>query len=260
MNQHYPDRHHPVFFLQDSLQAEGVQAEFNSRDERTKGMWGLIIGGKPFVWLIDNRWTHEAKTEDPSARDMIAKGALVCCAQKPDAERIGAKWLPLAVTPEYKPPATPVRQLTDVAFVGYIRDKGREQMLLDLNAHFSISVSQGHFGNAAVSAYHLARLGMNIPTRYGHPQAYDSANMRCFEILATGTPLVTAYQDYLSELGLEHGFNCFLYKSPQDCIEVILNALAQRDLAIIGKQAAQLANERHTYGHRAKQVLEWLRD
>lgn len=259
MNQFYPDRHHPVFMLQDALATEGVQAEFNNRDDRTKGMWGLIIDGKPFVWLIDNRWTHEAETEDPAARDMIAQGALVCCAQKPDAERIGAKWLPLAVTPEYMPPKEPVKPLFDVAFVGYIRDKGREQVLLDLNAHFSTSVSQGHFGNAAVSAYHQARLGINIPTRYGHPQSYD-VNMRVMEILATGTPLVTNDLPELKELGLLHGFNCFVYKSPQDCIDIIRSALTQYNLTNIGKNAVQLANERHTYGHRAKQVVEWLGD
>ncbi len=150
---YYPDRHHPVFFLQDTLTALGVRAEYNERDERTEGCWGLIIEGKPFIWLIDNRWPWERVNEDPAAAKLMERGALVCCAQKPDADRIGAKWLPLAVTPGYRPPLDPTQKLYDVGFVGYIHDEQRLAILKELSRHFTACNTSGVFGDSAVRVY-----------------------------------------------------------------------------------------------------------
>jgi hypothetical protein len=222
-------------------------------------MWSLEIDGRLVVWCIDIRWQHERDAHEMDIRGLQDNGALICCAQKQDAAHFGGKWLPLAVTPGYAPPEQPVTKLTDVAFVGYIRDKEREQMLLDINSKFSLSSVQGQFGADAVSNYHQARLGVNVPTRYGHPQAYDSANMRLFEVMATETPVVTPRAEYLADLGLVNEHNCFMYDSPQDLLDVIEKALSGRyDLDGIGEEASYLCNERHTYTHRATQVMEWL--
>ena len=257
MNQYYPDRHHPIYFLQDALESEGVNSEFH-RDELSRGLWGLEVNGRMVVWLIDIRWQHERDSHEQSVRQLIADGALVMAAQKPDTEYFGCGWLPLAVTPGYALPANPVKKLTDLGFVGYVRDKQREQGLLDLNTHHSLLITQGQFGDAAVSTYHQARLGINVPTRYGEPQAYDSANMRCFEILATGTPLVTAHEAYLVELGIVHGKTAFLYNNREHLSHVVATALQRDDLEIIGQAGVALVQERHTYQDRARQVLAWL--
>ncbi len=257
MNQTYPDRHHPIYFLQDALEAEGVASAFH-RDDQSRGLWGLKVNGQMLVWLIDIRWQHERDSHEDSVRQLMTDGALVMAAQKPDAEYFGCHWLPLAATPGYAPPPNPVKKLTDLAFVGYVRDKPREQALLDLNAHHSISIAQGQFGDAAVSAYHQARLGVNIPTRYGDAQAYDSANMRCFEILATGTPLVTAHEDYLDAMGIVHGKNAFLYHNREHLSHVVATALQRDDLEAVGQAALATVLERHTYLTRASQVMTWL--
>ena len=257
MNQTYPDRHHPIYFLQDALEAEGVASSFH-RDDQSRGLWGLEVNGRMLVWLIDIRWQHERDSHEDSVRQLMADGALVMAAQKPDADYFGCVWFPLAATPGYAPPQKPVTVLTDIAFVGYVRDKPREQGLLDLNARHSLSIAQGQFGDAAVSAYHQARLGVNIPTRYGDPQAYDSANMRCFEILATGTPLVTAHEDYLADLGIVHGNNAFLYHNRAHLASVVAQALQRDDLEEIGQAGIALVQRRHMYTHRAAQVIAWL--
>ena len=257
MNQFYPPKHHPIFFLQDALKVEGVVASFH-RDEKSKGLWGLDVNGRMCVWLIDIRWPHEKAAHESNIRALQEEGALVMCAQKPDAEYFDCEWFPLAASPEYYAPKKRPAPLTDLAMVGYVRDKGREQLLLDLNNQFTISIAQGVFGNEAVETYHQAKLGINIPTRYQDLNAYDSANMRCFEILATGTVLITSYEDYLVELGLIAGVNCFTYTSPQDCIAVVRQALDRDNLDTIGKNAVDLISDNHTYQHRAKQVLEWL--
>ncbi len=256
----YPDRHHPVFFLQDALTALGADAVFNGRDSRTEGCWGLIVNGKPMVWLIDNRHSHEAEKEDPAAKRLLDAGALVCHAQKPDMERVGGRWLPLAVTPGYGVPMLPRGIFVhDVGFVGYVRDTARMQMLTHVARHFRLSILQGEFGDQAVMNYIQSAVGLNIPTGYGAPDAYDSANMRCFEILATGTPLVTPHESYLMELGLQDSANCLTYKNGDDLLMVIRKAVDNPDWsARIGREGAKRAAERHTYEARARQVLEWL--
>lgn len=258
---YYPDRHHPVFFLQDALQALGADAVFNGRDDRTLGCWGLIVNGKPLVWLIDNRWPHEREKEDPAAAELIRRGALVTCAQKPDAERVGAKWLPLAVTPGYRPPDKPVERLYDVGFVGYVRDAGREAVLRHVSRHFKLCVERGVFGDAAVNLYWQSRIALNVPTQYGEPNAYDSANMRFFEALGAASVLATPFQPYLSELGIGRlAPEVLSYATIGGLIDGIEKRLRMGDqLAERGSLNAKLAQERHTYTHRAKKVLEWLK-
>lgn len=257
---YYPDRHHPIFFLQDALKKLGVEAEYNKRDGRTEGCWGLIVHDRPVVWLIDNRWMHERAVEDPAAQRLITRGALVMCAQKPDAERIGARWLPLAVTPGYEPPhPLHASKEFDVGFVGYVRDAERQEVLTYVSRYFKACCQENVFGERAVAIYQKARIGLNVPTRIGTPLAYDSANMRCFEVLATGTPLLTKYEPYLAELGLVNGTTCYTYDTAREVGDRVRELLLSRALINgVGANGAQLALTKHTYEQRAKQVLEWL--
>jgi glycosyltransferase involved in cell wall biosynthesis len=256
----YPERHHPCFFLEDALNKLGASAKV-VRDDSTFNCWGLVVNGKRMVWLIDNRHPHEALTEDPAAKRLLDDGVLVCHAQKPDMERVGGKWLPLAATPGYRPPAKPVEKLYDVGFVGYVRDSARANILKHVARHFKVGVQQGVFGDSAVSAYWQSKVGLNIPTNYGAADAYDTANMRLFEIMATGTPVVTARETYLSELGVvDRVPEIMTFTNIDYLIEGIELRLKNSDvLAEAGLKNAKLVQERHTYEHRAKQVLEWLK-
>ena len=258
---YYPDNHHPIFFLQAAMHALGATAEYNNCDARTEGCYGLIVNGKPMAWLIDNRHPHEAEREDPAAKRLLESGALVCHAQKPDADRVGGHWLPLAVTPGYRQPEQPVSKLYDVGFVGYVRDTERMQVLAHVARHYKLNIAQGVFGDSAVSVYWQSKVGLNVPTGYGRPDAYDSANMRCFEILATGTALVTPHEAYLESLGLVHNVNCLTYTDVDELIKLIEAGMKDWYFksSSIGVAGAKLAQERHTYQHRAQQVLEWLK-
>lgn len=254
---HYPERHHPVFFLQDALAAKGAAVEF-ARDARTEGCWGLIVNGKPMVWLIDNRWPHERQHEDPAAARLLERGAMVCCAQLKDAERVGGRWLPLAATPGYQMPAKPVATPFDVAFVGYVRDAARARLLADIRSRFTVSLGQGLFGDEALRIYYGARCSVNIPTRYGDENAYD-VPMRVFEAAATGTSLITNTLQDLSLLGFRNGTHCLEYDSPETLLQCVHILVSDRGVALdMGLQAAALIAAKHTYAHRATQVLEWL--
>ena len=249
----YPDRHHPCYFLEDALRELGAEAQV-IRNADTLNCWGLTVNEKRMIWLVDNRWPHERVTEDPAARELMQRGVLVCHAQKPDAARVGGYWLPLAATPGYQPLTAPKR--FDVAFVGYIRDDNRAAVLSDVASRFSLSLAKGVFGLNAVRTYCEARVGLNVPTRYGDPNAYDSANMRCFEVLATGIPLVTAREDYLLELGIIAGQTAALYENAGHVLEAVEYALDNADR--LGAAGRQLVAERHTYQQRAQTVLGWL--
>ncbi len=250
---HYPDNHHPCYFLADSLCALGVDAQVVRNDE-TLNCWGLKVDGKVMVWLIDNRWPHERVHEDPAALELIKRGVLVTCAQLPDADRVGAKWLPLAITPGYR--FEPRAKVFDVGFVGYVRDNNRAEMLRLVASRYTTAFSQGCFGDSAVSDYWQSKVGLNVPTDYGNPLAYD-INMRVFEILATGAVLVTNWLPTLGlpELGLFAGEHYIGYTNPDTLLEVMPFALEHPEIGVAGMN---LALARHTYTDRAKQVMKWL--
>lgn len=248
----YPDRWHPVYFLQDALTQVGVKAEF-AKDGRTRDCWGLILPDfrKVMVWLIDNRLPHEQMKEDPAAKALLDEGALVCHAQKGDMARVGGHWLPLAASPGFE--AVSVAKTSDVAFVGYVRDEGRAHLLASVGKKYKLSLNQGLFGRRAVEAYCGAHVGLNIPSHYGQPYCTD-INMRVFEIAACGVPLVTNALPELAELGFVDQKTCVTYgRFP--LLDAVLYARSYPEVA---SAARQLILDRHTYAHRAQQVIQWL--
>ena len=251
---HYPERHHPVFMLQDALQSIGIQAEF-AKDDRTLGCWGMVFpdfDNRVMIWLIDNRWAHEAEKEDPAARELLERGAIVAHAQRRDMERIGGYFLPLAASPGFEP--VNVAKVADCAMVGYVRDEGRARLLADIGAKFRLNLAQNVFGKQATETYCSAHCGVNIPTRYGDPSAYDIA-MRPYEIAACGVPLVTNDLPELEELGFVDKQTCVTYGANRSIIDAVRIAL---DNPRIGMNGRQLVIESHTYTHRAYQVKTWL--
>ena len=255
----YPDKHHPVYFLVDSLNAIGVNTEF-AKDERTLGCWGMVFpdyDNRILVYLIDNRHVHEAAKEDPAAKELLAQGAIAAHAQRPDYERIGGHWLPLAASPFFSP--VNVAKTATAAFVGYVRDEGRARLLSDIGSRFRLNIAQGVFGKQAVETYCSALCGVNIVTRSGDPTSYDSWNMRAPEIMACGIPLITEYQPYLNDLGLIAGHNVLLYRDSDSLLECLEFVEKNPEVAAeIGRAGRELILERHTYKHRAERIKQWL--
>lgn len=255
----YPDRHHPVFMLQDELIAMGIDARF-AKDERTLDCWGLVFpdhDNRVFVWLIDNRLPHESVKEDPAAKDLLKRGAIVAHAQRPDMERVGGHWLPLAASPGFDPVVTV--KTSDCAMVGYIRDEGRARVLADIGKHFRLNLAQGVFGVRAVETYCSALCGVNIPSHFGTEYAYDSWNMRAPEIMACGVPLLTQYQPYLIDLGIIPGHNALCWTTVNDLLECLRVVVSHPESAsAIGREGRKLVQDRHTYKHRAMRVKQWL--
>lgn len=260
----YPPEHHPVFFLRDALRELGATADFNGRDERTLGCWGLIVNGKPMAWLIDNRLPHEAEHEDPATKELLAWGVLVCHAQKPDMERVGGKWLPLACSPNFLTPLQQhgemrIREKShDAGFCGYIHDMGRATLLAHLAAFCKLNTQSGVFGEEAVNVYTSALCGVNIPSHFGQPYCTD-LNMRVYEIMGCGVPLITNTLPSLKEIGFLDGVHGYAYRDPDHLCQIV-HSLSKHPLDAyqMGDAARKLVEQQHTYEHRAAQVLEWL--
>lgn len=251
----YPDLHHPVYFLISALQSIGVRAEF-AKDERTRGCWGMVFpdyGNRVMVYLIDNRHLHEREKEDPAAKELLASGALVCHAQKPDCERVGGHWLPLAATPGFAPQNAV--KAHDAAFCGYLRDLQRVSRLADVAAVYNVAIAWGVFGDDAVALYNAARVGVNVPTQWGMPNTWDSWNMRLPEIAACGIVPITPHEEYLAEGGWIDGVSCVTYGAHRTIADAVGIALENPH---IGDAAQGLVALKHTYEHRARQVVEWL--
>lgn len=263
----YPPDYHCMNFLVRAIADEGETVEF-ARDERTEGCYGAIVsrrGDKRIVvWLIDNRLSHEAEKEDPAAARLKASGAFVYCAQWEDAMRIGARWLPIAATPDYLQAALNDRALPppsyDLAFVGYVRDSLRADALRRVSQLVQVCCASNVFGADAVAVYRRARAGLNIPTLHGLPAAYD-INMRVFEIASTGVPLVTNSLHTLRAIGFTSGINCLTYRGLEDIASTVawLRSKPQQARAI-GAAGQRLILARHTYAHRARTVLHDLWD
>lgn len=254
---HYPPGYHCSVFLCKALQELGADVKFD--DERLMKCEGLVVNGKPVAWLLDNRIPHNRAWQDPAAIQMLKRGdVLVCHCQKSDAQRVGGYWLPLAVTPGYDRPGGQVEKVYDAAFVGYLNDTERTAAMAQLSKTVDLHIAQGVFGAAAVQVYHQARVGLNMPSLYGTDVAYD-LNMRLFEILATGTPLVTNANYDLNDLGIRSGVNCLTYQGIADAERQIKILLKDKALGeALAANAYELVMRKHTYQARAEQLLRWI--
>lgn len=253
---HYPDRWHVCYFLSDAMNAIGMRNEV-IRDERTLNCWGFIFpdhNNRLMVWLIDNRLPGEQVHEDPAAIELLERGVIVAHAQQPDQKRVGGVWLPIAASPGFDGWWLGKKEY-DAAIVAYIRDARRASVLADVGARFDLKLSQGVFGRDAMMVYAKARCGLNVPSQYGEPFAYDSANMRLFEIAACVIPPVTSHEEYLIDLDFIDGVTCVTYgahRSVNDAVQIAI------DNPQIGNAAKDLITLEHNYTRRAYQVKQWL--
>lgn len=167
------------------------------------------------------------------------------------------EWLPLAFSPDILPPHVPARD-TDIAYVGSDNSRlhpERSAMLAALAAAFPAH----RFGRATPremgEIYSRARIVFNRAVN-------NDINMRVFEAMGAGAVLVT---DRVVDNGMEalfdEGIHYLTYKDRNDLISVVSSLLADTArLRAIGEAAQAQIMERHTYQHRADQILAKLQN
>lgn len=225
-------------------------------------------------WFIDyrhnkNRPPHERNPNDQANAAMISTmGGWVFQAQFPDVLdcwNMGidrTSWLPLAADPEiFTHTDTP--KVYDVSFVGNVWDSTRAavlQRIYDSKPQRLIhNISGGFWKELAARLMCEAKAGFNISSFYGTPLAYD-VNMRFFETLSCGLPIITNYVDDLIKLlgPLETIPFVRTYRSEEQVLPVLDAAMQDEKFLNSGVQARQWVLDVATYDMRAKQMTDAL--
>jgi len=154
-----------------------------------------------------------------------------------------------------------LKQEWDIAFVGFLHEgngegsNNRVEYLDKLFKAFPNSwLSVNVFFEEMSLRFIKAKLGFNISI------AHD-LNMRVFEVLSTGTALLTNRNvDGIDEF-FEDGVDYFGFEGKEEMIEVAHHALSHD---VIRKQVADSGFKKvrgsHTYKHRMKRILEVMKD
>ncbi len=164
-----------------------------------------------------------------------------------------ASWLPLACDPDAHYPVECTKEF-DIGFVGSIErslHSDRAARLERLGNQFSVFTGSALHCDAMCAVYARARLGFNSSIA-------QDVNMRVFEIMAMGVPLLTnrdAESNGLLEL-FEDEVHLITYDD-DDIIERTQHYLedaALRDQ--IGRLAQEIVLAKHTYDHRVQHIVE----
>ncbi|MDA8219785.1 MAG: glycosyltransferase [Dehalococcoidales bacterium] len=210
-------------------------------------------------WVIDTHLQYEWDREKAAHFDAVF------AAQRNGTERlrddgIPAVWLPLAADPEVHR-LMPVPERLDWCFVGNLTEPenpvGPERAALIelLRQRFPNHYVGRAFGDDMARRYSEARVVFNRSVR-------DDVNMRVFEALAMGRPLLTNALDDngLPEL-FEEGKEMAVYRTPEE-LQHKLQLLLSDDQArrSMGTAAHAAVLSRHTYSHRMGGAIEWLHE
>ncbi|GMW02603.1 MAG: hypothetical protein AMXMBFR84_37390 [Candidatus Hydrogenedentota bacterium] len=165
-------------------------------------------------------------------------------------------WLPLGCNPdEHYPTQTPVT--ADVSFVGSIAlpiHQERYDLLQRLQREFNVAGRSGLYGEGLCHACRSGALTFNH-------SAVGDVNMRIFEALAMGCPLLTNREpgrNGLFEL-FEEGKHLVVYDGEDDLVAKVRYYLDhERERLDIAESGRRWVLARHTYLHRVQVILQTI--
>jgi len=83
-----------------------------------------------------------------------------------------------------------------------------------------------------------------------------AVNRRVFEAMAMGHCLVTRWNEDLAPLGIVDGVHAWTYRTVEEAVEKVRAALKDDEgRAVMGREARALVLSRHTYFHRAYELV-----
>jgi len=142
----------------------------------------------------------------------------------------------------------------DVAFVGGINQPvhwQRKPILEALSRLFKIHLEEHAYGNALSHGYHQGQVAFNHA-------AVDDLNMRVFEVLAMGRPLVTnqtSFESGLFDIFTERE-HLYSYADEKELVAKISSLLSNpEERSRLGEAGRELTLAMHTYEHRVDQIL-----
>lgn len=205
---------------------------------------------KPLLtWVSDTHLGYDYRLGKAKQADYVF------CAQKravDEFKRDGIKdpiWLPHAFEPLAYPKFNLLTKKYDVCFVGHVNSENRLEALDRLFKEFpNFYYGQKRFEEAS-RKFAESKIVFNIAM-------LGDTNMRCFEVLGSGSFLLTDRIPNIEEL-FEDGKHCVFYENLDDMIEkakYYLKHDSEREK--IAEAGYRHAMENHTMGHRVEKMLD----
>lgn len=209
----------------------------------------MIECPKPSIyWASDTHLGYQHRLETAKKFDHVF------VAQKKavgDFERDGVKaeWLPHAFEPLAYDLQEPLIKKYDVCFIGHINNEKRIEFLDRMFKEFpSFWYGQKLFNDAA-KKFGESKICLNI----SHS---DDLNMRTFEVMGTGSFLLTEYVPSMEEL-FQDGVHLAWYKTIDEAIDKAKFYLKNEDLRNeIAKKGYQEVILNHTIDNRLDRMLQ----
>lgn len=158
-------------------------------------------------------------------------------------------FLPHGVDPDIFKPWNHIEKTCDIGFVGYMNSK-REKMFRCLNDY----MDSKHFSS---SWAWTANRNLNECKILWNCSVESDINMRIFESLATGLPLLTdkIYDNGFEEMFID-GEDLFVYESEDQMKEIAVRLIADSKLReTIGENGRRKVLQFHTYRNRINTIL-----
>ena len=219
-------------------------------------------------WFIDFRH-HKHGPRTPTdievCEELSRRGGKIFQSQFEDYEFskqsgwTNSYYLQLAAEPETWSDSPQEHRQFHLAFTGNVWDRGRAEVLQYLLNQPGLRFGfPGHGQLWMEDAAQLIRrslLGFNVNSYYGTEYAYD-VNMRFFETLSCGVPLITNWVPNLDRMFQEYPEFLRVYRNPRELPAVLSAALNDPHFLNSGPAARAWIEEGNTYVHRMKKVLE----
>lgn len=134
--------------------------------------------------------------------------------------------------------------------------RSRAEWLPKLAAEFRMNEWTGRFTlEETANLYRRSRMVVN----FGRDDFPQDANLRVFEVLASGALLLTSLPSELTQLGFQEGVHFVGYRDPRELLAIVRRYLADETSRLrIAGAARSLVLSEHTYDRRAEQLLTHL--
>lgn len=215
----------------------------------------LSLTTKPFkvIWCID---AHVRGTAPYEAMFSRGRYHILAHATNDYVRESHHRWLPNCSDATLLRPLPEVSKDHRIGFCGNHVTAQRKQAVDMLSQLFRLRQDIFVIGEAmvqAINSYHI-HFNMNIA---------NDINYRSFETLACQTVLLTNRSPQYDQLGFVDGENCFMYDDQRDMImkATQLMSMLSQPSSPLGQVAARgrdLFLSRHTYDHRANQIISMI--
>lgn len=211
----------------------------------------------PFAYWASDTHINNGKPGDsyPYRLSVAKKADFVFCAQKRGMEEMKRDgvanpiWLPHAVEPLAYPKQDNFTKHFDVAFIGHVNSRNREDALDRMFKEFpNFDYGQALFEKAA-ERYGNSKICFNMSME-------DDLIMRVFEVMATGSFLLTNWVPTIEEF-FEDGKHLVLYKTMDEAVEKAKYYLDHDDeRQTIARAAYEEVLKNHTMQNRVDVILK----